>query len=74
MNKSEYIECGKIINTHGIKGAVKIDSWCDSPQILANAKALFFKNNNEYDEYKNHHNFIYSRKVKVLVAQSCLTL
>ncbi len=58
MNKSEYIECGKIINTHGIKGAVKIDSWCDSPQILANAKALFFKNENGYEKTVVKHAWI----------------
>ena len=26
---NQTIECGKIINTHGIAGEVKIDSYCD---------------------------------------------
>ena len=30
-----YPECGKIINTHGCRGGVKIEPWCDSPAVLA---------------------------------------
>ena len=41
--KKEYLECGKIINTHGIAGAVKLDPWCDSPEVLANLKRVFIK-------------------------------
>ncbi len=38
----QYIEIGKIINTHGVRGAVKVDPWCDSPAVLAKMKAVFF--------------------------------
>jgi len=38
-----YLECGQIINTHGIVGKVKIDPWCDSPEILAGIKEYAFK-------------------------------
>lgn len=41
--ETKYLECGKIINTHGVRGAVKIESWCDSPDILADLPHLYFK-------------------------------
>ncbi len=33
--KHQFLECGKIINTHGFRGAVKLESWCDTPGVLA---------------------------------------
>lgn len=33
--KQPYLECGRIVATHGVRGAVKIESWCDSPRVLA---------------------------------------
>ena len=45
---SEYLECGEIVNTHGIKGEVKISPWCDSPAFLAGIGRYFV----EGKEYK----------------------
>lgn len=33
--KKAFLEGGQIVNTHGIKGEVKIVSWCDTPEVLA---------------------------------------
>lgn len=38
-----YPECGKIINTHGCRGCVKIEPWCDSPAVLAALPAVYLK-------------------------------
>lgn len=43
MTLKPYLECGKIINTHGVYGAVKLESWCDSPAVLAALKTLWYK-------------------------------
>lgn len=43
-----YLECGKIINTHGVAGGVKLESWCDTPNVLAKLKTLYFKNGESY--------------------------
>jgi 16S rRNA processing protein RimM len=51
MNKN-YLECGKIINTHGIKGAVKVESWCDSPYVLADLERVFTEDNGRFKEYE----------------------
>ena len=29
---SKYIEIGKIVNTHGLRGDVKVIVWMDSPE------------------------------------------
>jgi 16S rRNA processing protein RimM len=41
MNTKGLLEGGRIVNTHGIKGEVKIESWCDSPDVLARLKVLY---------------------------------
>lgn len=51
MEDKKYIECGKIINTHGCKGGVKIDPWCDSPEVLASFKRIYTKSGAKYHEY-----------------------
>ena len=34
MAKKQYLETGKIVTTHGIKGEVKVYPWCDTPEFL----------------------------------------
>ena len=46
--KQAYLECGKIINIHGFRGTVKLESWCDSPDVLADLETLWFFKNGEY--------------------------
>ena len=41
MEKKEFIEAGQIINTHGIRGEVKIEVWLDSPEFLKRFKRIF---------------------------------
>jgi 16S rRNA processing protein RimM len=48
----EYFECGKILAPHGVRGLVKVDSWCDSPKILAAQKRVFFARGEGYTEAK----------------------
>ena len=50
--KNKYIECGKIINTHGCHGGLKLESWCDEPEILAALKKVYLKKGNEFAELK----------------------
>ena len=52
MARCEYIECGKIINTHGAHGGVKIDPWCNTPKDLASLKRVFFLEGERYAEKK----------------------
>lgn len=52
MDKEKFLECGKIINTHGVKGTVKAESWCDSPYILADLERVYTEENGKAKEYK----------------------
>lgn len=48
MPRIAYPECGKIINTHGCHGGVKVEPWCDSPEVFASLPAVYVKENQEY--------------------------
>ncbi|MBR7185181.1 MAG: 16S rRNA processing protein RimM [Clostridia bacterium] len=48
MSRQPYLECGKIINTHGVRGTVKLESWCDTPEILAGLPTLWRKIGEEF--------------------------
>lgn len=39
----KYLETGKIVSIHGLKGEVKIQPWCDSPEYLCTFKRLYSK-------------------------------
>ena len=41
MEKEKYLEAGKIVNTHGVRGEVKIMPWADSPEFLQKIKTLY---------------------------------
>ena len=48
--KKEYLECGKICSAHGVRGVLKVESWCDSPSVLVKLKKVYFEKNGEYTE------------------------
>ncbi len=48
MEKKAYLEIAKIINTHGVRGAVKLDPWCDSPETLKKIKTLYLENGTSF--------------------------
>ncbi|MEE0873094.1 MAG: ribosome maturation factor RimM [Ruminococcus sp.] len=64
--KKQYLESGKIVGTHGIKGEVRIDPWCDSPQFLAAFDKLYLDDRGEtFIEVKSRpHNNITLCKIK----------
>lgn len=36
-----YLEAGKVVNVHGLRGEVKIMPWCDSPDFLCEFDYLY---------------------------------
>ncbi len=50
--KLKYTECGKIINTHGCHGGVKLESWCNTPDDLAVLPKVYIKKDGGYQEYR----------------------
>ena len=47
----KYIECGKIINTHGCKGGLKIEPWCNTSKDFTSLKKLFILKKDAFIEY-----------------------
>lgn len=39
--KKRYLEAGQIVNTHGVTGEVKVQSWCDAPDVLTEFDTLY---------------------------------
>lgn len=39
--KKQFLECGKIVTTQGIKGEVRVQPWCDTPDFLLDFETLY---------------------------------
>ena len=39
--RKEYIEAGKIVTTHGIKGEVKLYPLCDDPEMFLDIDTIY---------------------------------
>ncbi len=40
-----FIECGQIVGTHGVRGEVRVNPWCDSPDFLTGFKKFYIDDN-----------------------------
>ena len=40
--QKEFLEAGKIVGTHGIRGELRVEPWCDSAGFLAGFKTLYW--------------------------------
>ena len=38
---TEFLDCGQIVNTHGVHGEVRILPWADSPDFLRRFRTLY---------------------------------
>lgn len=43
----KYLETGKIVGTHGVKGMVRVQPWCDSADFLKQFKKIYTDKNGE---------------------------
>ena len=39
--RKEYIEAGKIVTTHGVRGEVKLYPWCDDPEMFLDIETIY---------------------------------
>ncbi len=47
---SNYIEVGKVTSTKGLRGELKVQSWCNTPHDLCKFRELFF-NSSGYEVF-----------------------
>lgn len=45
MPAKQFLEAGKITGVHGIHGDLKVQSWCDSPELLCELETLYLDEN-----------------------------
>lgn len=45
--KKQFLEAGKISGTHGVRGMVRIQSWCDSNEVFCGFKKLYLDKNGD---------------------------
>ncbi|MEE1105607.1 MAG: ribosome maturation factor RimM [Ruminococcus sp.] len=45
--KKQFLDSGKIVGTHGIKGEVRIEPWADSPAFLCAFRTLYLDERGE---------------------------
>lgn len=59
----KFLEGGKIVGTHGVRGEMRVECWCDSPQFLAQFKTLYFDEGNEKVKVKSraHKNMVLTK-------------
>ncbi|MBE6626042.1 MAG: 16S rRNA processing protein RimM [Ruminococcaceae bacterium] len=46
MAKQQYLECGKAVSTHGVRGTVRLECYCDTPEKLAKLRVMYRKTPN----------------------------
>ncbi len=46
----DLLEVGKIVNTHGLRGEVKVVPWTDCPEVFEDIEAVYVKKKNEYEK------------------------
>lgn len=43
----QFLEIGQIVSTHGVKGELRVNPWCDTPEFMKKFKTLYFDENGE---------------------------
>ncbi len=44
------LEVGKIVNTHGLRGEVKVVPWTDYPEVFEDIETVYIKRKTEYEK------------------------
>ena len=42
MPQKPFLEAGQIVSTHGVRGEVRVQPWCDSPEQFAGFRRLYW--------------------------------
>lgn len=60
--KNRFLETGKIVGTHGIKGEVRVQAWADSPEFLCEFDCFYLddkgKSQLEVERSRRHKNIV----------------
>ena len=43
----QYLELAQIVSTHGVRGELRVNPWCDSPEFACKFKTVYFDDKGE---------------------------
>ena len=73
----QYLEVGKITNTHGIMGEVRVQPWADSPEFLCQFKTLYVDEAHwpiKVEQARVHKNMVILKLEGIIDVPSALSL
>lgn len=73
----KYLEIGQIVSTHGIKGEVRVQPWCDSPEYFCKFKKLYNKDGTKVYDMKQsrpHGNMVIAKIGGIETVEEAQTL
>lgn len=70
----ELLECGKIVSTHGVRGEIKINPWCDGPDFLCEFEELYLKDGRvlELERARVHKNCVIAKVAEIDSIESAM--
>lgn len=45
--QKQYLELAQIVSTHGVRGELRVNPWCDSPEFACKFKIVYFDDKGE---------------------------
>ena len=57
--EQKYLECARVAGTHGVRGALRLASLCDSPEVLASLPKMFKKTKDGFVKLTVAHSFVH---------------
>lgn len=45
----EFLEAGRVVGTHGIRGEIRFEAWMDTPDFFRNIKTLYLDESTPFD-------------------------
>ena len=45
--RKQFLEAGRVVGTHGVKGELRVEPWCDSAAFLAKIHTLYWDRGSE---------------------------
>lgn len=61
-----FIEIGKIVNTHGLKGHLKVEPWCDGIEVFEYLNKVYIKSCEYVIESVKPHKGVFLLKLKLI--------
>ena len=75
MGKQQFIEAGRIVNTHGVAGEVKIEVWLDSPEFFRSFKRIYLGERElKVESAKTHKGFVIAKLEGIGDINAAMTL